>query len=235
MIEALLFSAGRVLDADDIAKLTGEKDKKKIAKAAAAIMKDYSDRDSPMLITEESGGWKMTIRETYLQLVRSINPHTELSKTMMETLAVIAWKSPVLQSTVIKIRTNKAYDHITELEDLGFITRDKYGRSFMLKLTQKFFDYFDLKDRKDIAKVFKDIGEMDEQTTVEDFESSDDDVPEDPGVPEDEEKMLDEISRLEAKGGDDSVIENLGEIHPDETHPADPSIDGDGKKDDDTK
>ena len=35
-----------------------------------------------------------------------------------------------------------------------FITKESYGRTYMLKLTQKFFDYFELKSEKDIEKKF---------------------------------------------------------------------------------
>jgi len=70
-------------------------------------------------------------------------------------LAVIAWRHPVLQSEVIKIRTNKAYDHIKHLEELGFLTKKKKGRTCEIKLSEKFFRYFDLPDEKDIKEVFK--------------------------------------------------------------------------------
>jgi segregation and condensation protein B len=170
-IEALLFSSGRTLSNDDIAKLIKIKSKEAINENAIELKKEYENRNSPIMLIEEGDGWKMTIREKYLSLVRSINPHTEISKTIMETLAIIAWKSPVLQSEVINIRTNKAYDHITELEELGFLIKEKYKRTFILKLTQKFFDYFDLKDKKDITKIFKNIKDIEneEQLKVDKF------------------------------------------------------------------
>ena len=70
-------------------------------------------------------------------------PDTEMTKSVMETLAVIAWKQPIIQADVIKIRTNKAYEHIKELVGMGFVTSEKFGRTKKLKLTQKFLDYFD--------------------------------------------------------------------------------------------
>lgn len=223
-IEALLFSAGRVITTDELAKFAGIRQKNAITEKTLELKEDYEKAGSPIMIIEESDGWKMTVREKFLPLVRQINPHTELSKTIMETLAVVAWKSPVLQSTVIKIRTNKAYDHISELEDLGFVIKEKYGRSYMLKITQKFYEYFDLKDKKDIAKLFKDIKDQDfeEQMKVDEFESKEieailsegdeetEKLPE--NIPEEEEKVLDEISKLEESGEEDTVLEELGEI-----------------------
>jgi hypothetical protein len=59
-------------------------------------------------------------------------------------LAIIAWKSPVVQSEIVRIRSTKAYDHIEELLTKGFIMREKSGRSYLIKLTPKFFEYFDI-------------------------------------------------------------------------------------------
>ena len=49
---------------------------------------------------------------------------------------------------MIHIRTNKAYDHLKELEQLGFISRKKHGRTNLIKLSEKFFKYFDLPEDK---------------------------------------------------------------------------------------
>ena len=68
----------------------------------------------------------------------------ELDRPTQETLAVIAYKNPAQQHEIIKIRGNKAYDHIGILKELDFVTSEPSGRSRLLKLTQKFYDYFDV-------------------------------------------------------------------------------------------
>ncbi len=198
-IEALLFSAGRKLNIEELSRLLDMNSSEDVTRAAEDLKKSYQESESPLMIIEEGDGWKMTVREKYLPLVRNINPHTELSKTTMETLAVISWKSPVLQSTVIKIRTNKAYDHINELEELGFITREKYGRTFVLKLTQKFFEYFDLKDKKDISKLFKDFKNLgpEDQKKMDEFPEDDFKVEGEGSLDSEDLKMIDEVSKIE--------------------------------------
>ncbi|MFW6013800.1 MAG: SMC-Scp complex subunit ScpB [Candidatus Nanoarchaeia archaeon] len=204
-IEALLFSAGRKLNVEELSRLLGTKASEGIINSIKELKEYYEKIDSPLKVVEYGDGWKMTVKEKYLPLVRSINPHTELSKTTMETLAVIAWKSPVLQSTVIKIRTNKAYDHINELEEMGFVTREKYGRTFVIKLSQKFFDYFDLSDKKDISKLFKDVKELapDGQLKVDEFPGETTEK-EDAQFGDDEKQIIDEISNIEKKEKSDS-------------------------------
>jgi len=160
--EAVLFAAGNKIEAGEIARLC-RADVNSLKKALKELKKNYDEKDSSLMVSEEGNFWKLTVREAYMDLVQQINPHTELSKTTIETLAVIAWKAPILQSDVIKTRTNKAYDHIKELVDSGFLIKQRHGRSYMLKLSQKFFEYFDLKDKKDIKERFKEFADIDEE------------------------------------------------------------------------
>jgi len=60
----------------------------------------------------------------------------------MKTLALIAYKQPIIQATVVKYRNNKAYDHLKLLLDEGFIKKEPRGRTFTLTTTTKFIEYF---------------------------------------------------------------------------------------------
>jgi segregation and condensation protein B len=159
-VEAILFSAGRAVTLKELQSLLHLNDPGLIKETIRELKDDYESKDSPLMILAEEEGWKLTVKEKFLQIVQKINPHTELSKTILETLSVIAWKQPVLQSEVIKIRTNKAYDHIAELHRLGFVSKERQGRSFLLKITPKFLDYFDLPDDKAIKEVFKEFKDI---------------------------------------------------------------------------
>ncbi|MBU2560887.1 MAG: SMC-Scp complex subunit ScpB [Nanoarchaeota archaeon] len=159
-VEAILFAAGRTVLMRELQSLLHIREEGLIKETITELKADYEARNSPTMILAEDDGWKLTVKEKYLPVVQRINPHTELSKTILETLSVIAWKQPVLQSDVIKVRTNKAYDHIAELERLGFVSKDRHGRSFVLRVTQKFLDYFDLPDDKAIKDMFKGFREI---------------------------------------------------------------------------
>ena len=159
-VESILFAAGRAILLKELQSLLHITEPGLIKETIREIKEDYESKDSPLMILSEGEGWKLTVREGFLPLVRKINPHTELSKTIIETLAVIAWKQPALQSDVVKIRTNKAYDHIAELNRLGFIIKERHGRSFLVRVTQKFLDYFDLPDDKSIKEAFKDFKDI---------------------------------------------------------------------------
>jgi len=160
-IEAILFAVGKAISEKEIAILAGVP-VSDVHSVLKELKKQYHERDSPLLIIEEGDSWKLTVHETYLSTVQQITPHTELSRSILETLAVVAWKQPAKQSDVVKIRTNKAYDHIAELERLGFVAKEKHGRTFLLKVTGKFFDYFDLPKDKNVKELFKDIKDIEE-------------------------------------------------------------------------
>ncbi|HME87355.1 MAG TPA: SMC-Scp complex subunit ScpB [Candidatus Nanoarchaeia archaeon] len=160
-MEAILFAVGRAISEQELSELS-KHSVHEVHTALEHLKTEYHARESPLLIIQEGDAWKLTVHEKYLPIVQQINPHTELSKTILETLAVIAWKQPATQSEVIRIRTNKAYEHIDELERLGFISKDKYGRSYILKVTQKFFDYFDLPGNQGIKAIFKDVKDVGE-------------------------------------------------------------------------
>ncbi len=155
-VEALLFASGKFIDDDHVAELA-ELPVKTVKEALLELKEEFDQSNGSIMLVSEGSSWKMNVKENYIDLVRKIVADTELSKTVLETLAVIAWKTPALQSDVIKIRTNKAYEHISELIEAGFITKEKYGRSYMIKLTEKFFEYFDLEGTEDIKDIFKKV------------------------------------------------------------------------------
>ncbi len=158
-LEAVLFAAGRKMTVDELARLC-RTTPAPVQQQLQELKAEYENKDSSLLLMDESDGWKLTVREQYAPVVQKIVAETELTRTMIETLAVIAWKAPVLQSSVIRIRTNKAYDHIAALEKSGFISREKRGRSQMIKLTDRFFKYFDVKTPEEVKEKFKGLSEV---------------------------------------------------------------------------
>ncbi len=170
-VESVLFSSGKAVEEEEIRKLCRIRDENEVRQALKELKEDYEKRDSALIVIDDKTKWKLTVRESYMNVAKRIIADTELSKTIIETLAVIAWKQPITQAEVIKIRTNKAYDHVHELEELGFLTRKKHGRTRMIKLTEKFFKYFELSGNKDIKEVFKSVKDEEpaDQKKMEEF------------------------------------------------------------------
>ena len=142
-VEAVLFAVGREITSERIASLC----MLQVPEAEQIITKlqqDYTQKEHSLQIIKKENGWKLTVKDEFVPLVSSIVSSTEMDTAMMGTLAVIAWRYPIIQSEVVKLRGSGAYEHMRSLEEQNFIEKEKFGRTFKLKLTKKFFEYFDL-------------------------------------------------------------------------------------------
>jgi len=143
-VEAILFTTGRFMSIEEISRLVGIASQGIIKQAIEEIGKDYDTHNSSLTISEEENKFKLGIRKQFNYLTTNLLSDSELDNSTTKTLALIAYKRPALQSDIIKMRGNKAYDHITLLREQGFIVSEPKGRSRLLDLTPKFFDYFDI-------------------------------------------------------------------------------------------
>ncbi len=158
VLEAILFSAARRVELSELAKLS-KKTEQEILETLNAWKTESDANPGPLMLIQDGTAWKLTVREKYLTVVKKVVTKTELPKSLLQTLAVVAYKAPVLQSMVIKVRTNKAYDHLNQLEESVLITREKKGRTKLIKLTPKFYDYFDI-DPTQLKKKFHSMGDV---------------------------------------------------------------------------
>lgn len=142
-VEAVLFAVGKEITEERIANLCFL-EHKEVSEILRSLENSYKEKDLSFYLAKKENGWKLTIKDEYVPLVSSIVTSTELERPLMETLAVIAWKYPVVQSEIVKLRNVSAYEHMKQLEEQGFIVKEKFGRTFKVKLTKKFFEYFDL-------------------------------------------------------------------------------------------
>lgn len=143
-VEAVLFITGRFLTVEEISSISAIKSNEFIQQALDELKQDYESRDTSLQLICYENKWKLNVKKDFLHVTDNLLSDSELDRPTQETLAIVAYKNPAMQAEVIKIRGNKAYDHIKLLKDEGFITSEKNGRTRLLKLTSKFFDYFDV-------------------------------------------------------------------------------------------
>jgi segregation and condensation protein B len=159
-VEAVLFASGKAMSEEHIKELT-ELKPKETRQALEALQKAYDERAGAVFIWNEGDKWKINVKEEYIMLVKTLAAETELERAVLETLAIIAYRSPILQSDVIRVRGGGAYEYISELVDKGFVTKEKEGRSFKLKITDKFYNYFDVAGDGEIRDIFANINKPD--------------------------------------------------------------------------
>ena len=144
-VEAVLFITGRFLNLDEIGRLCGIGSPGAIRQMLDELRDEYNKRETALeIIKDEKNRWKLNIKKDYLYLTEKLLSDAELDKPTQETLAIVAYRQPSVQCDIINFRGNKAYDHIRKLKEEGFVVSEKFGRTKLLKLTQKFYDYFDV-------------------------------------------------------------------------------------------
>lgn len=146
VIEALLFAKNKGVKLHELKKQTG-KNEEEVLEAINKLQADYDSRESGIIIYEDEGYWRMGVKTDLLPKVKKLMPK-EFPKSLMETLSVIAWKQPVTQAFVVKIRGNKAYKHIKKLVRKGFVQAKDHKRTLMLNTTKKFSNYFGEEEEK---------------------------------------------------------------------------------------
>jgi len=154
-IEAIFFVSGRFLNMSELVSLS-DLNPIIIRELIEKLQEKYGTNDSAIEIVEKNEMWKMNVRGEYSYIINKLaTGSAEFSGAEQETLAIIAFKQPIKQSVVIKIRGNKAYEHIKKFADLGLIKKKKLGRTYELNLSDDFYDYFGVGEGENPLKEIK--------------------------------------------------------------------------------
>ena len=156
-IEAIFFVSGKFLTIPELISLTDLNPI--VLRDLIDRLKDkYSKEDSAIAIIEKNGMWKMDVRPEYYNILNKLaGGRSEFTKAEQETLAIIAFKQPIKQSVIIKIRGNKAYEHIKKFSDLELIRKKKLGHTHELNLSDDFYDYFSVAESPE-GNVLREVG-----------------------------------------------------------------------------
>ncbi len=155
ILEAIFFVSGRFLSMEDLISLSNF-NPLVLRDLIDKLKEKYDSGESAIEIVEKNKMWKMDVRSEYSSIINKLaTGSSEFSKAEQETLAIIAYKQPIKQSVIIKIRGNKAYDHIKKFLDLNLIKSKKEGHTAILSLSDDFYDYFSVVDSDKPLSVTK--------------------------------------------------------------------------------
>jgi segregation and condensation protein B len=196
IIECLLFVAEEPLSVATINAVVDIADPPQIRRALASLMEDYRERGGGFVLKEVAGGFQLRTRPEYTEWIkRYLRPNPpRLSKAALETLAIIAYKQPIIRSEVEAIRgvdCGGVLRMLLERKLVRILGRKEIpGRPLIYATTKLFLEVFDLKDLKDLPTP-KEIEEL-SQSALDDPEEvapTDETVsekPEDADAPEPE-------------------------------------------------
>lgn len=169
LVEAALYVAGRPLDLKTLARVIRTRSKNKVRKLARTLAEDYKSRDTPLEVIElEDERFVLQLKVEYTPRVRRLAVRPLLSKGPLKTLSYVAYRQPILQPQVIDVRGHHVYSHLRELEDRGLISREKAGRTNVLRTTEFFADYFGLSHdlrtmKRQLKNIFEDFAKPESQ------------------------------------------------------------------------
>jgi segregation and condensation protein B len=145
LIEAALYVAGRPLDLKTLGSITKQRSKKKIQAMTRTLMQRYLAQKGGLEIVElDNDRFILQLKPKYVQLVRRLAIQPLLAPSPLKTLAYIAYRQPVTQAHVAAVRGAHVYSHIRKIKNLGLIKTEKLGRTYILRTTDVFADYFNL-------------------------------------------------------------------------------------------
>ncbi len=167
IVESLLFAADTPLTIDKMKTVLEIADPKAIRHVLTSLAEEYESNKRGFFLSEVAGGFQLRTRPEHRQWVRRLKETrpARLSRASLETLAIIAYKQPVLRSDVEYLRGVDCGGPVRTLLERRLIRvlgrKDLPGRPMIYGTTKQFLEVFDLNDLTDLPtlKELKELGE----------------------------------------------------------------------------
>lgn len=156
IIESLLLVTEEPLTIARIKSILIEPGRKELQNALTELAAEYEVRKGGFFLREVAGGYQIRTRPEYREWIkRLIQPKPlRLSKPALETLAIIAYKQPIIRSDIEHIRGVNCGGILRMLLERKLIRilgrKEIPGRPIIYATTKQFLEIFDLKDLKDL-------------------------------------------------------------------------------------
>ncbi|MDL1984251.1 MAG: SMC-Scp complex subunit ScpB [Deltaproteobacteria bacterium] len=175
IIESLLFVAEDPLTMDSIKKVLDSTDSNAIRNVLHELSSEYEARKGGFFLREVAGGYQIRTRPEYSQWIRRLlKPNAlRLSNAALETLAIVAYKQPVIRSDIEHLRGVDCGGILRMLLERKLIRvvgrKEIPGRPMIYTTTKKFLELFELKDLRDLPspKEIEELGNSSSETLAD--------------------------------------------------------------------
>ncbi len=159
-LEAVLLFADEPLPARRLAEIAGLADAGEARRSIDRLRGLLDADDTAFQIEELAGGYQLLTRSRYhswLARLKRTGHELRLSPAALETLAVIAYKQPIMRAEVEKLRGVACAELIRMLMEKGLVRvagrHDSLGRPQLYGTTKRFLQAFGLNTLKDLPEV----------------------------------------------------------------------------------
>lgn len=156
-LEAILFAVGdEGLTIEEISNIL-EIEEEQVTKEIENLGKVYEDRGIELKLLGNK--YKLITKAEYKEYIKKLTDEVSnnLSKSALETLAIIAYNEPITRVQIDDIRGVNSSQMIRNLLSKGFIEdigkSDLPGRPLLYKTTNHFLDYFNLSTKEDLPEI----------------------------------------------------------------------------------
>ena len=159
VVEAVLFASDESLTDARLANIV-ETSAKEIRRHIKSLNDKYEANNNAFRIEQIAGGYQMLTLSPYNHWLKKLlraRSDNKLSPAAMETLAIIAYKQPVMRADIEAIRGVAVGEVIRSLSYKGLVKivgrAEVLGRPMLYGTTKKFLEVFGLNTLKDLPKV----------------------------------------------------------------------------------
>lgn len=160
VVEALLFATDEPLSAAKLVEIAEAGSVKTIRKAVKTLNKKYRMNKCSFRIEELAGGYQMMTLACFnpwLSKMIKVRSDNKLSPAQLETLAIVAYKQPIIRADIEAIRGVATGEILRNLMYKGLVKivgrAEILGRPMLYGTTKKFLDIFGLANLKDLPKI----------------------------------------------------------------------------------
>ena len=184
ILEALLFVAQDPLTAEKLTEVIGAPSRSQVYQTLKALQMDYNQEGRGLQVAEVAGGFVMVTRpdcSPWIKRLKKAKPAPKLSRSALETLAIISYKQPIVRADIEKLRgveTSGVLRTLLEHKLVRIVGRqDVPGRPILYGTSKHFLQRFGLRDLRDLPPLreIKELGTSDMPSLFLNGEQSQDD------------------------------------------------------------
>ncbi len=167
IIEALILASEAPLGLEKICAVLPELEKGEARKLLEELMAEYNERAGGICLQEVAGGFQFRTRPEWSQWIKKLKgtKPPSLSASALETLAIVAYRQPLVKSEIESIRgvdAGHAIKVLLEKKLMRIVGRkDVPGKPIIYGTTKKFLEVFNLKDLAELPTM-RELKELNE-------------------------------------------------------------------------
>jgi len=168
ILETLLFVSHGPVTVDRLASVLEGVPKAEVRQALRSLQEEFEQAGRGLQVVEVAGGFQLVTRSDYGPWIKRLEknkPAPKLSRSALESLAIIAYKQPIVRAEIEQIRGVEASGVIRTLLERKLIRmvgrKEVPGRPIMYGTTKYFLQHFGLRDLAELPPLreFKELGE----------------------------------------------------------------------------